>query len=303
MEKSECHPFRSAILRDRFLKAYDRMAEDWPVPSETRMVETSYGKTFVRICGPIDAKPLVLLHGAGANSLMWISNVRLLSAHFRVYAIDDIYGMGRSIYTKTIKGSNDYVNWLNESFNALKLGNGINMMGLSYGGWLISRYALRFPERIDKIMLLAPAATVLHIRPGFYIRMLLMQLPFRFFTSSFFYWLFEDWARKAKNAAEANVDTIFLASRCFKSKRLPIPTVLNDNELKSIRMPALFLVGENEKIYSAHSAVRRLNSIAPQIKTEILPDAGHDLVFVQTEMVNRKALEFFKESPGRTGAN
>jgi hypothetical protein len=40
------------------------------------------------------------------------------------------------------------------------------------------------------------------------------------------------------------------------------------------------------KIYSAHSAVKRLKTVAPQIKTEIIPNAGHDLLWVQTDLVN-----------------
>jgi hypothetical protein len=55
------------------------------------------------------------------------------------------------------------------------------------------------------------------------------------------------------------------------------------------------LVGENEKIYSAQKAVQRLNTVAPQIKAEIIPKAGHDLTFVQAEMVTRKVLEFLKQ--------
>ncbi len=60
-------------------------------------------------------------------------------------------------------------------------------------------------------------------------------------------------------------------------------------------MPALYLVGENEKIYSAQEAVQRLNKVAPHIKTEVIPNAGHDLTIVQAEMVNRKVLEFLKQ--------
>jgi len=59
-------------------------------------------------------------------------------------------------------------------------------------------------------------------------------------------------------------------------------------------VPTLFLVGENEKIYSAKKAVQRLNEVAPQIETEVIPNAGHDLTIVQAEMVNRKVLEFLK---------
>ena len=46
--------------------------------------------------------------------------------------------------------------------------------------------------------------------------------------------------------------------------------------------------------YSAEKAVRRLNTFAPQIKTEIIPGAGHDLTLVQAELVNRKVLEFLQ---------
>jgi pimeloyl-ACP methyl ester carboxylesterase len=66
-------------------------------------------------------------------------------------------------------------------------------------------------------------------------------------------------------------------------------------ELKSIKVPTLYLVGEHEKIYSAQKAVQRLHKVAPQIKTEVIPDAGHDLTIVQAEMVNKKLLEFLKQ--------
>jgi pimeloyl-ACP methyl ester carboxylesterase len=72
-------------------------------------------------------------------------------------------------------------------------------------------------------------------------------------------------------------------------------TVLKDSELQSIKMPTLFLVGENEKIYSAQKAVQRLREVAPRIKTETIPHAGHDLAFVQADLVNRKILEFLRE--------
>jgi pimeloyl-ACP methyl ester carboxylesterase len=71
---------------------------------------------------------------------------------------------------------------------------------------------------------------------------------------------------------------------------------LQDHELESLRMPTLFLVGEHEKIYCAAKAVRRLSRVAPRIRAEIIPAAGHDLTIAQPGMVNRKILEFLKES-------
>jgi pimeloyl-ACP methyl ester carboxylesterase len=59
------------------------------------------------------------------------------------------------------------------------------------------------------------------------------------------------------------------------------------------------MVGENEVIYSGSGtdAVQRLNNVAPQIATELVPDCGHDLTLVQAETVNRIILEFLESTP------
>lgn len=298
MEMSAYHPFRSPKAKEQYLKLYDMRAKKWPVVSEPRTVDTFYGQTFVRISGPDGALPLVLLHGAGGNSLQWVSNIEALSEYYRTYAVDGIYDHGRSVYTRSIKSPDDFVNWLDELFSALDLGDNINLMGLSYGGWLTSQYALHFPDRLNKIVLLAPAGTVLPLRLEWMIRAILCLVPHRYFTKSFMFWLLEDVAQKdeaSRIMIEEEVDIAFMAIRCFKQKRSVNPTVLEDKELQSIEVPTLYLVGENEKIYSAQKAIQRLNKVAPHIKAEIIPNAGHDLTIVQAEMVNKKVLEFLKQ--------
>ena len=54
----------------------------------------------------------------------------------------------------------------------------------------------------------------------------------------------------------------------------------------------LFLVGENEKIYSAQAAIQRLNEVAPEIEAVMIPDAGHDLTLVQADLVDTIILDF-----------
>ena len=159
------HPFKSVCAKKRYLNHYDRRAESWPVPADTMTVPTSYGKTFVRVSGPADGPPLVLLPSTSANTLIWLPNVAALSKDYRVYAVDNIYDFGRSVYTREITSPTDLVDWLDDLFTQLELGDSINLMGLSYGGWLTSQYALNHPERLRKIVLLAPVATV-HQLPG-----------------------------------------------------------------------------------------------------------------------------------------
>ncbi len=303
MKGIEYHPFRSRQAREKYLKAYDNTEKFWPVPHESKMVDTSYGQTLVRISGPEDAPPLVLLHGVCCSSLMWMPQIEALSKDFHTFAVDDIYDYGRSIYTKAVKSPVDYVNWLDGLFNALELENNINLMGLSYGGWQTSQYMLRFPERLNSIVLIAPAATVLPTGlpvGGLFFRPAMRAFLTRLIPETFFdmhmRWMVKNYIKRDQNAAISFVHCYSTASKCFKPKTPPLPTVLSDHQLKNINIPVLVLIGEKEIIYPAKKALERLNRVAPQVKTALIPAAGHDLVWTQTDLVNQKILEFLRES-------
>jgi len=295
MEIFSYHPFKSEQAKEEYLTNYDNRAKSWPVPSETKMVDTSFGQTFVRISGPMDAPPLVLLPGAVFNSLMWIPNIEALSKVYRTYAVDNIYDCGRSIYTRDLKGPGDFVQWLDELFTALELGENIRMMGSSYGSWLTHQYALHHPGRVEKIVLLVHPALV---RPnvGFVLRFLLAFIsPGR--LPEFFHWLLRDMAEKDEQSRlffDAIIEDLKLVVKNFKPKATVIPKLITDDELSSLKVPALFLMGGNEKIYNPQKAAQRLDKIAPNFHTEIVADAGHDLNLAQADLVNQKVLAFLK---------
>ena len=292
---SPYHPFKTQKAKEEYLKLYNDRAKKWPVPSTTMMASTSYGKTFVRISGLDDGEPLVLMHGVGGNSLQWLSNIESLSKHYKVYAIDNINDNGRSIPIKDISSANDYISWLDELFDELGLKEGINVISLSYGGWIASQYALKYPDRINKLVLLAPVGTVAQLSIGWVARAVLVALPFKYFSRKFVYWLAEDTLKYRKNGyslLEEHIDETFMAVRSFKRKRMVNPTVLSDEELNSMEVPVLFMVGENEKIYSPRNVIERLNRVAPRIKTKLIRNAGHDLAMAQPEIVNDSILAF-----------
>ena len=126
-------------------------------------------------------------------------------------------------------------------------------------------------------------------------RAILCLLPHRYFTRSMMYWVFEDAAKQNESLVEEGAEHSFVGQRSFKPIRLVNPTVLTDAEWQSMQVPTLFMVGEKEKIYSAQGAVERLKTVAPDIDIEVIPHAGHDLTLVQSEVVNRKILEFLKQ--------
>ena len=70
------------------------------------------------------------------------------------------------------------------------------------------------------------------------------------------------------------------------------PSVMSDEQLGSIEVPALFLVGANDKVFSSTKAVQRLNEVAPRIETKIFPGAGHDLTIVKADQVHQRVRAF-----------
>jgi len=301
LENNSYHPFRSAKAKERYLERYDSIAKNWPVDSETWMIDTSYGRTFVRISGPADASPLVLLPGAGTSSLLWAPNIEDLASSFRTYAVDSIYDFGRSVFIRELKTPEDLVQWLDELFDALDLGNNINLMGLSYGGWMTSQYALHHQDRLEKIVLLAPAATVADFSWGFILRGIRLWLwPYKSSYREFMAWALGDIEQNRDTGVkliEEQTAIEFLAMRSFKPKMPASPTVLTDEQWRSLKVPILYMVGENEVIYSvsAEEVVSRLNNEVPQIVTELIPNAGHGFTSLQADIVNQKVLAFLKK--------
>ena len=293
MGLAEHYPYRSAEARAKFLASYDQIAEDWPIPSESRMVSTKFGETFVRIGGPLDAPPLVLLPGMTATSLLWAPNISALSAQYRTYAIDRNGDIGRSTCTRRMADAEDAVNWLDELFSGLAPGDRINLAGLSFGGWLTAQYALRFPQRLRSVVLIAPGG-ILPVSPQFVWRGLLL-LTSRYFARRTIRWLMADLARTNPARIELSLNRLLLAIKSLRRVR-PMPIkLLADQELRALSVPALYLVGEHEKIYPAAKAIERLKRVAPNIRTAMVPQAGHDLTIVQAERVNRLILDFLRQ--------
>jgi pimeloyl-ACP methyl ester carboxylesterase len=307
MKMPPYHPFRSARARERYLKRYDERSRTWPVEGETRTVETRAGETFMRVCGPRGGPPLVLLPSASATSLFWSPNIVSLARSFRVYALDNIYDFGRSVYRVSFKTVDDYMDWLDALFEALGLEDDVSLMGLSYGAWLTSQYALRFPRRLRGIVLIAPPATVRQLPGAWAWYGLTALLPHRYFLKNMMRWMFPVLSRRRDEAsvklAEEILEDAFVGLRCFKLKMPVAPTVLTDEQLgKLSEVPTLFLVGEHEVIYPAEDAVRRLGKAAPAIRARIVPDAGHDITIVQAALVNKAVVDFLQSPTSDSAA-
>lgn len=141
---------------DEFYAAYDRVLQKWPVEVESIDMSTAHGTTRVNACGSADHPALVLLPGAGATSTVWFANVAALARHYRVYALDLMGDVGRSVPGETSIGSVDeLLDWLSTVLDGLDLPTAA-ICGHSYGAMIALAYSLRNGSRVEALTLLDP---------------------------------------------------------------------------------------------------------------------------------------------------
>ena len=308
MSRPWFYPFRSEQSKSEYEAYYRKREKAWPVAFETMFLDTPSGTTFVRASGHPTDLPLVILPGVRASSLMWADSIAALSAHHRTYALDIIGDAGLSVSRSEILKADDLSRWLNEVCTALVPEGRLSIMGISYGGWIAGEYARRFPERLHSVVLMAPGGIVLPFSLSFFVRITLLCLPLPGLGGGALRrtlkWLLAD-AASGSNACRARFEQAVIdlqvAVRHFDLRPPDWPTALDDAAWKNFSVPCLFLVGENEKIYSAEAAVARLKRVAPEsVRAEIIRGAGHDLTLVYPDLVARKVLEFLAEQEHAT---
>jgi pimeloyl-ACP methyl ester carboxylesterase len=271
--------------RAKYMAAYEAMFSLWKVPYNPIDVQTGYGSTHINVSGPGDGHPLVLLHAVSLSSTAWFANIAELSANHRVYAVDAIGDAGKSIADCLMEKRLDYAEWLREVFDGLNIEKAY-LLGHSYGGWLALNMALAYPDRLRKIVLLAPAAS---IYPMNFLTNLGLRLPVKIRIPARF--VFKMIAPKGTVFEGRFIHLMEMVTRyCLPATMFP--SVYTDEELKQIKLPALLLIGAGEKIYNPKKAIDRARRLMSDLTAEIIPNVGHTLNMEQPETINARILEF-----------
>jgi len=277
--------YKSDKAREKALASYEEILTQWPVPYENRVVETTFGETYMIVSGAQEAKPLVLLHGGGGNSTMWIDSFATLSKHFRVYAIDIIGEAGKSAGTRPTKVA-EYSIWLKQVFDALGISK-TALCGASLGGTLAHQFASTFPQYIDSLILLAPPS-LLKMRIGFIVRGLLANvLPTTLFARKFLNYI----SSRGSEFPEQSVKAFVIQVQAYKLNTTKIP-IISDYDLAHLPSRTLLLLGEDEVLYDAEKVSSRVRSAAPFVTIDIIAKAKHMVSVDQPDLVNEKIIQF-----------
>ncbi|MGE7436102.1 alpha/beta fold hydrolase [Kitasatospora sp. NPDC001175] len=277
--------FRNGQARDRFRAAYERTLEElWPGPRTALDITTAFGTTRVYRTGPQGGEPIVLLPGSGGNALMWHRYIDVLARRRPVIAVDTVGEPGASVQTAPIGDGRDGAAWLDEVLAALEV-PAAHVVGCSYGGWLALNHQIHRPGRTAGLTLVDPAGFA-DFGPRFYAWLIAGGLaaaaprPLR-----------PRLARLVGNSAilESELMGLMRASMGFR-RALPVPPVFSDEELRRLRVPSLFLLGERSAMHDSREVADRLGRLVPSARVEIVPGAGHALPTDQPALVAERIL-------------
>jgi pimeloyl-ACP methyl ester carboxylesterase len=263
--------YRTEAGGQRIRERYVQTLRAWPVPCAHRRVPTREGETFVVVSGREDAPPLLLLHGSGTNSAMWIADIASWAEHFRVYAVDIIGESGLSAPSRPPLDSEAYADWLDDVLRGLGLAQA-SVVGASLGGWLALDYATRRPGRVRCLALLCPGG-IGRQKWGWMFKALLLK-PFG------------RWGLRRTLKAVAGLDMpgsgeflegMVLTHRQFLPRKERLP-VFSDAALRRLTMPVLVIAGERDAMLDSHDTARRLAGTVPHAAVRLLPGVGHSVV-------------------------
>ncbi|MFL6333904.1 MAG: alpha/beta fold hydrolase [Pyrinomonadaceae bacterium] len=101
--------------------------------------------------GPV----VVLLHGLGGNSTNWAFNTPALAQKYRVIVPDQV-GFGQSDKPLINYRVGTYVDFLDKFLAELKVERA-SLVGNSMGGWTAALYTLKYPAKVERLVLVDSA--------------------------------------------------------------------------------------------------------------------------------------------------
>jgi pimeloyl-ACP methyl ester carboxylesterase len=239
---------------------------------------------------------VILLHGLGANADSWqptpmVSSIVVLSAKYHVIAPDQIgFGKSDKPFLKYRVGT--YADFLDKFMSELKIEKA-SLVGNSLGGWVGGLMAVKYPNRVEKLILVDAAglepATIdfnkvyqLNNSTRDEIRANLKLI----FANPMFH-------------NEAFVDQ-FMTQRVMTNDGYTINAIIEsikrkedflDNELGKIKKPTLIIWGKQDGLLPVSDAEKFNKGIAGS-ELVIFDQCGHVPQFEKFPDFTKKVLEF-----------
>jgi 2-hydroxy-6-oxonona-2,4-dienedioate hydrolase len=236
---------------------------------------------------------LVLLHGIGASADRWSYVSPALSKYFQLI-IPDIVGFGYSD-KPTVEYTMDFFVSFFENFLA-KLGvERLSIIGSSFGGFLATEFTLKNPQKVDRLILAAPAGAM-RISTRILDQYIMAALYPTYENTKR---AFRDMAHEPDDVPEDIIRDFMNRMRLPNAKYAFMSTLLamRDSQglsgrLSKINVPTLLMWGENDRMIPL-SYSKEYTEI-PNSELLIIDNCGHTPFVEKPLEFNKIVLKFLK---------
>jgi pimeloyl-ACP methyl ester carboxylesterase len=263
---------------------------------------------FVNFVQQGEGAPVILTHGLAASLHDWDDLLpELADAGYAGYALD-LLGHGESF--KPINRSEYTVETVFDHFSAwvdsLNLAESLTLVGHSLGGALSLMYALRYPGRVNALVLVNPFYDIKQLSPAIqspFIRQLL-SAPIVDLTPYWIYRLFVDASNIDFYIGQREPHTLpehirYQTALDFTRASSGIYNIVHTlpyliSDLPRIQQPTLLLWGSRDQTLAPES-FPRLQTLLPNIVTShAMPICGHVPHQCHPDELNPYVMEFLK---------
>ena len=245
-------------------------------------------RAFVKVGqGPV----LLLLHGLGCDHTTWEPVIDVLAKRYTVIA-PDLLGHGQSAKPRADYSVGGYANAMRDLITVLGIDK-VTVVGHSFGGGIAMQFAYQFPERTERLILVAsgglgpevsPAIRAI-TTPGFHQVMGLMTLPgVRHLGMAGLRALSAAPLKHARDLDEvANIYDSFKDPYARHAIQHVVRAVVDwrgqivtmaDRAYLTEAMPMCVVWGRDDKVIPVRHA-DNVGELAPKARVEVIPNAGH----------------------------
>src|SRR6266498_4513092 len=124
--------------------------------AEGSFVQLSEGVTHYELSNPEEENTVILVHGFSIPYFIYDPTFEFLTeSGFRVVRYD-LFGRGFSDRPEARYNIDLFIRQLGDLLDALRLTRPVSLIGLSTGGPITAAFTIRFPERVNKLVLIDP---------------------------------------------------------------------------------------------------------------------------------------------------
>jgi len=267
----------------------------------------------VKLCYEISGEgyPLFLIHGFGDKKEAWLAQVPELSKHFKVITLDN-RGAGKSERPEAEYTMEIFADDINALMGHLGIEKA-NIAGWSLGGMIVQNFILKYPERVNKLILInTNYGFPDEGGPEVYKNMRLSELEMKKVDPAKAWWqnARSGFYLKFRKELEANPSKkwygLWSAEEMIEMSTIDAPTekdiILQAGALKThdtferlstVKNPTLLLTASNDRL-TPKISMEGIHEKIPNSTLVIIDKAGHKSPIEKAPEVNQKIIDFLK---------